>query len=341
MSSDLHAALMSARRPGGDEADRFDDHVVACVLAIAAAEAEAGIPLVEATGLDGAALSALVAARFPGAVGWFPVGDGVPEISLEEELLRDLLTAHAVEVGAGRGVDGDGASGGRADAGRDGAKGGRGNAGLDFASVERANSGLDVAMVTAPGSSPPLWGRDREGGEEPLLPAMTRPASAASDATEASLASTPRTPHPVPPPQGGREPEWRGCSDIDLAPAPPLAPLLARLVARRAMRADHLWQDLGLADRSELNRMLARHFPALHAGNTGNMRWKKYFYRRLCEAEGFVLCAAPSCAVCTDFTACFGAEDGESRLARVRRAHDVARPTTIRDETTQRRVAAE
>jgi nitrogen fixation protein NifQ len=88
------------------------------------------------------------------------------------------------------------------------------------------------------------------------------------------------------------------------------------------MRPDHLWQDLGLFDRSELNRLLARHFPSLHAGNTANMKWKKYFYRKLCEAEGFVLCTAPSCAQCTDFAACFGAEDGESRMAQTRREVD-------------------
>ncbi len=99
--------------------------------------------------------------------------------------------------------------------------------------------------------------------------------------------------------------------------------LLARLIARRAMRPDHLWQDLGLFDRSELNRLLARHFPTLHAGNTSNMKWKKYFYRKLCEAEGFTLCTAPSCAECNDFAACFGAEDGESRMAAARREIDL------------------
>ena len=99
----------------------------------------------------------------------------------------------------------------------------------------------------------------------------------------------------------------------------PMATWLAVLIARRAMRPDHLWQDLGLNDRGELNRLLARHFRSLHAGNTGNMRWKKYFYRVLCEAEEFSLCAAPSCAVCTDFNDCFGVEDGLSRLADLRR----------------------
>lgn len=102
-----------------------------------------------------------------------------------------------------------------------------------------------------------------------------------------------------------------------------LRSVLPRVIARRAMRPDHLWQDLGLCDRGELNRLLARHFPTLHAGNTGNMRWKKYFYRRLCEAEGFSLCTAPSCAACTDFTSCFGEEDGQSRLASVRRSTDL------------------
>lgn len=98
-----------------------------------------------------------------------------------------------------------------------------------------------------------------------------------------------------------------------------LGPVLVRLIARRALRPDHLWQDLGLSDRGELGRLLARHFPALHVANTGNMRWKKFFYRRLCEAEGFTLCTAPSCAVCTDFSDCFGEETGESRIARARR----------------------
>lgn len=98
------------------------------------------------------------------------------------------------------------------------------------------------------------------------------------------------------------------------------ARILARMVARRAMEADHLWQDLGLGNRGELSRLLGRHFPVLAAGNVNNMKWKKYFYRRLCEAEGFVLCSAPSCRDCSDFEACFGDESGESRLAQRRRA---------------------
>ncbi|MFT4095556.1 MAG: nitrogen fixation protein NifQ [Rhodoblastus sp.] len=98
---------------------------------------------------------------------------------------------------------------------------------------------------------------------------------------------------------------------------------LAAMIARRAMQPNHLWQDLGFADRSWLNEMLRRYFPALHAGNTSDMKWKKYFYRRLCEIEGFALCTAPSCRECCDFDRCFGAEDGESLLAQRRRATEM------------------
>ncbi|WP_353642866.1 nitrogen fixation protein NifQ [Mesorhizobium sp. WSM2239] len=96
----------------------------------------------------------------------------------------------------------------------------------------------------------------------------------------------------------------------------------AKIIARRALRNDHLWQDLGLFNRAELSRLLATHFPTLAAGNTKNMKWKKYIYRKLCEAEGFLLCTAPSCGECNDFESCFGPEEGESRLARVKSAID-------------------
>ncbi|SIO43218.1 nitrogen fixation protein NifQ [Rhodovulum sp. ES.010] len=91
---------------------------------------------------------------------------------------------------------------------------------------------------------------------------------------------------------------------------------LAAMIARRAMEPDHLWQDLGLRDRGELCTLLERHFAPLARRNTGNMKWKRFFYRLICESEGFVLCAAPSCSACADFDMCFGDESGEARLAR-------------------------
>ena len=94
---------------------------------------------------------------------------------------------------------------------------------------------------------------------------------------------------------------------------------LAAMVARRSMEPNHLWEDLGLRDRSELSRLLARHFAPLAVRNTKNMRWKRFFYRTLCEADGVALCTTPVCSSCSDFDLCFGEESGESRLAYSRR----------------------
>lgn len=97
-----------------------------------------------------------------------------------------------------------------------------------------------------------------------------------------------------------------------------IARWLAHMVARRAMEPSHLWEDLGLRSREELSRMLERHFAPLAGRNTRGMRWKRFFYRMLCEDEGFVMCTTPVCTDCCDFDNCFGAEDGEGRLARRR-----------------------
>jgi nitrogen fixation protein NifQ len=94
---------------------------------------------------------------------------------------------------------------------------------------------------------------------------------------------------------------------------------LAAMIARRSMEPNHLWEDLGLRDRSELTRMLARHFAPLARRNTRNMRWKRFFYRMMCEDDGFVMCTTPVCTNCADFDLCFGEESGESRMADRRR----------------------
>jgi nitrogen fixation protein NifQ len=94
---------------------------------------------------------------------------------------------------------------------------------------------------------------------------------------------------------------------------------LAFMIARRAMESNHLWEDLGLRDRTELSRLLSRHFAPLATRNVKNMRWKRFFYRMLCETDGFVMCSTPVCTDCRDFDLCFGEESGESRLANTRR----------------------
>ncbi len=82
---------------------------------------------------------------------------------------------------------------------------------------------------------------------------------------------------------------------------------LARIIARRSLGSRHLWEDMGLTNRAEISRVMQRHFAPLAAQNPG-MRWKKLFYRTLCEQEGVLLCKAPNCADCEDYHLCFLSE---------------------------------
>jgi nitrogen fixation protein NifQ len=90
---------------------------------------------------------------------------------------------------------------------------------------------------------------------------------------------------------------------------------LAHILARRALAPNHLWQDLGLTGRADLGQLMRRHFAPLAALNAGDMKWKKFFYRQLCQREGVVICKSPSCDCCDDFPRCFGPEEGLSLLA--------------------------
>jgi len=100
--------------------------------------------------------------------------------------------------------------------------------------------------------------------------------------------------------------------------------LLAAMIARRAQRPHHLWQDLGFRDRGELSVLMQRHFAPLAKRNSKDMKWKKFLYRTICASTGYSLCTAPSCSECDDFATCFEEESGESLLAHLRFAADAA-----------------
>ena len=84
---------------------------------------------------------------------------------------------------------------------------------------------------------------------------------------------------------------------------------VARWVAESCLGGNHLWQDMGLPSRNELSGLLACHFRPLFEKNTDDMKWKKFFYKQICEREGFKLCKSPSCGVCVDYGKCFGPEE--------------------------------
>lgn len=83
---------------------------------------------------------------------------------------------------------------------------------------------------------------------------------------------------------------------------------MADIVATACVGAEHLWRDLGLSCRDDLNLLMLVNFPALAAANSGDMKWKKFLYRQFCASEGIYVCPAPSCGVCADYARCFAPE---------------------------------
>ncbi|WP_460019012.1 nitrogen fixation protein NifQ [Magnetospira thiophila] len=84
---------------------------------------------------------------------------------------------------------------------------------------------------------------------------------------------------------------------------------VAEIIAAACMGQNHLWEDLGLWSRADLTALMARNFPNLSLRNNKNMKWKKFLYKQLCEAEGIYVCRSPSCEVCVDYDVCFAADE--------------------------------
>jgi nitrogen fixation protein NifQ len=83
---------------------------------------------------------------------------------------------------------------------------------------------------------------------------------------------------------------------------------LAFIVTTACAGNDHLWHDLGLANRDELSRLLSNAFPSFARQNIGDMKWKKFLYRAYCTRDGIYVCPAPSCGECIDYAKCFSPE---------------------------------
>lgn len=83
---------------------------------------------------------------------------------------------------------------------------------------------------------------------------------------------------------------------------------LAGIVAAGCLGGNHLWRDLGLASRLQLRELLTHNFPLLAMRNVQDMRWKKFFYKQLCEQDGGYVCRAPSCGICPTYDECYGEE---------------------------------
>jgi nitrogen fixation protein NifQ len=87
---------------------------------------------------------------------------------------------------------------------------------------------------------------------------------------------------------------------------------LAHAVATASMGDNHLWEDMGLPSRATLSQLMSEYFAPIASRNVNDMKWKKFFYRQLCERAGLTICRSPSCCVCSDFLNCFDPEESAS-----------------------------
>lgn len=73
---------------------------------------------------------------------------------------------------------------------------------------------------------------------------------------------------------------------------------LAPLIAKTSIKMGHLYSDLGLSSRKEMNRLMNANFSSLAKIKPDDVRWKKYLYDCIGKT-------APACATCKDITNCF------------------------------------
>lgn len=105
--------------------------------------------------------------------------------------------------------------------------------------------------------------------------------------------------------------EWQELRSLIIQSKPEasfLDKVWASILATACLQPTHLWQSLGLENRAELSELLNHNFYSLASDNTKNMRWKRYFYLKLCATGGDYVCRAPSCNECSTFSECFGPE---------------------------------
>ena len=81
---------------------------------------------------------------------------------------------------------------------------------------------------------------------------------------------------------------------------------MAHKIACGCFGMDHLYSDMGFADRKSVSEIINTYFEPLASKNPeSKMKWKKFLYKQLCEKQNIPSCPAPSCQQCTDYKQCF------------------------------------
>jgi nitrogen fixation protein NifQ len=83
---------------------------------------------------------------------------------------------------------------------------------------------------------------------------------------------------------------------------------LAHAVAVASLGSRHLWQDMGLASRHELNLLLQHYLYPLYARKQPDLKWKRFLYAELGEQLGRPGLKPPECGRCHAHTTCLPAQ---------------------------------
>jgi len=73
-----------------------------------------------------------------------------------------------------------------------------------------------------------------------------------------------------------------------------VAPYLAKI----SLEMNHLYEDLGFENRTQMGKYMREHFPTLTERKPSDKLWKKFIYDSIGEV-------APACATCTDQNNCW------------------------------------
>lgn len=84
---------------------------------------------------------------------------------------------------------------------------------------------------------------------------------------------------------------------------------LAHAIAAASLGSRHLWQDIGLAGRDAVGRLLEQHFQPLYRRNTKDIKWKRFLFAELGVLQGRPGLQPPKCHHCDEFTVCFPVSD--------------------------------
>ncbi len=69
-------------------------------------------------------------------------------------------------------------------------------------------------------------------------------------------------------------------------------------VSEKSILMNHLYEDLGFENRTQMNQFMTKHFPKLAENKPKDILWKKYLFNLIEEM-------APSCYECKDVASCF------------------------------------